>query len=112
MGDNDILSAYVAKGVKAELLVLLSDVNGLYRGDPKLGKSEMVHLVKMVTPELERAALRSSRTFGGMFTKVQAAAMAAEAGIATVIANSAKPDILARILRGEEEGTLFLPRRS
>ncbi|MEM3519924.1 MAG: glutamate 5-kinase [Candidatus Hadarchaeales archaeon] len=112
VGDNDILSAYVARGVKADLLILLSDVDGLYKRDPKLGKCEMLRLVKMVTPELERATLRSSRRFGGMFTKVQAAAMAAEAGIATVIANSARPDILAKILNGEEEGTLFLPRRS
>ncbi|MEM3402426.1 MAG: hypothetical protein QXH08_04300, partial [Candidatus Hadarchaeales archaeon] len=108
----DILSAYVARGGKADLRILLSDVDGLYKRDPKLGKCEMLRLVKMVTPELERATLRSSRRFGGMFTKVQAAAMAAEAGIATVIANSARPDILAKILNGEEEGTLFLPRRS
>jgi glutamate 5-kinase len=112
VGDNDILSAYVAKGVNADLLIILSDVDGLYSRNPKIGKCERISLVKMVTPELERAVFRSSKKFGGMFIKVQAAAMVAEAGIATVVANSAKPNVLRRILDGEEEGTLFLPRRT
>lgn len=112
VGDNDILSAYVAKGVGADLLIILSDVDGLYTRNPKIGRCEKISVVRMVTPELERAAFRSSRKFGGMFTKVQAAAMTTEAGIAAVVANSESPDVLRKILEGEEEGTIFLPRRS
>lgn len=110
VGDNDLLSAYVAKGVKADLLILLSDVDGVYLGDPKKPESEMLRIVERVTPRIERAVLKSSRGFGGMFTKVMAARIATEAGIATVIANSREKDVLARILNGEEIGTLFLPR--
>lgn len=111
VGDNDILSAYVAKGVKADLLVLLSNVDGVYLGDPKKPDSEIIRLVERVTPRIERAVLKSSGGFGGMFTKVQAARMVTEAGIAAVIANSEEKNVLERILMGEEIGTLFLPRR-
>ncbi|MEM3184574.1 MAG: glutamate 5-kinase [Candidatus Hadarchaeales archaeon] len=111
VGDNDILSAYVAKGVKADLLVLLSDVDGVYLGDPKKPESKIIGLVERVTPRIERAVLKSSKGFGGMFTKVQAARIVTEAGIAAVIANSREKNVLERILKGEEIGTLFLPRR-
>ncbi len=111
VGDNDILSAYVAKGVKADLLVLLSDVDGVYLGHPRKPGSDIIGLVERVTPQIERAVFRSSKGFGGMFTKVQAARTVTEAGIAAVIANSGEKNILNRIIAGEEVGTLFLPRR-
>ena len=108
VGDNDLLSAYVAKGAKADLLVLLSDVDGVY---VKRGRERRrLSLVERVTPQLERAAFRTSKKFGGMFTKIQAARMASEAGIAVVIAHSRRPHVLKSILKGEEVGTLFLPR--
>ncbi len=110
VGDNDILSAYVAKGAKVGLLVLLSDIKGLYDGSPTDRKSVLIPLVKRVTPKIERAVLKSSGGFGGMFTKVQAARMASESGIPVVIACAQDQDILLRIIRGEEVGTLFLPR--
>lgn len=111
LGDNDILSAYVAKGAKADLLVILTDTSGVYDGVPLDGKSVLIPLVKRVTPKIERAVLKSSGGFGGMFTKVQAARTASEAGIAVVIADSMQKNVLNRVLRGENVGTMFLPRR-
>jgi glutamate 5-kinase len=108
VGDNDLLSAYVAKGAKADLLVLLSDVDGLYLGRGK--NRRHVPIVERVTPQMERVAFRTSRRFGGMFTKIQAARMASEAGIAVVIADSQRPHVLRHIIEGRAVGTLFLPR--
>jgi glutamate 5-kinase len=109
VGDNDLLSAYVAKGAKANLLVILSDVDAV-RLPGWRGKQEVLSVVERVTPKIERAAFRISRRFGGVFTKIQAARMASESGIAVVIANSARGSVLKSILEGEEVGTLFLPR--
>lgn len=105
LGDNDLLSAYVAKGARADLLIILSDVDGVFMRDRK-----RISLVERVTPQLERMVFRTSKRFGGMFTKVQAARMASESGIAVVIANSQKEDVLKSIVDGEDVGTLFLPR--
>jgi glutamate 5-kinase len=71
----------------------------------------MIPLVRRVTPKFERVALKTSGGFGGMYTKVQAARMASESGIAVIIANGMKRDVLERIINGDEIGTLFLPRR-
>jgi glutamate 5-kinase len=110
VGDNDLLSAYVAKGVKADLLVILSDVGGLYTGHPCKKDSKLIKTVDRVTPKIERIARSCSKGFGGILTKVQAARMTSEAGISVVVANSGKDDVLLRILKGEEVGTVFLPR--
>ena len=110
VGDNDILSAYVAKGAKADLVVLLSDVDGLYTGHPCESGSKLLKVVERVTPKIERMARSCSRGLGGILTKVQAARMASEAGISVVIANSAEENVLGKILAGKEVGTLFLPR--
>jgi glutamate 5-kinase len=109
LGDNDILSAYVAKGARADLLVILTDIEGLYEGEPR--KSAMIPLVRRVTPKFERVALKTSGGFGGMYTKVQAARMASESGVAVVIANGMRRNVLEQIINGVEIGTLFLPRR-
>lgn len=111
VGDNDILSALVAKGAQADLLIMLSDVNGLYTSDPNKDKrAELVKTVEKVTPEIEKLAGRASpRGFGGMVTKVQAAKTASEEGITVVLANSEEKDVLKRVLDGEEIGTIFLP---
>lgn len=110
VGDNDILSAYIAKGAKADLVVILSDVDGLYTGHPRESGSKLLKVVERVTPKIERMARASSRGFGGILTKVQAARMASEAGISVVIANSAEANVLAKILDGKETGTIFIPR--
>ena len=112
LGDNDTLSAHVAMGANADLLVVLSDVEGLYTGRPGKGKrGRLIWTVERVTPEVERLASKTFRGFGGMLTKVGAAKMVTKAGIPAVIANSEKERVLERIIAGEEIGTIFLPQR-
>lgn len=112
VGDNDTLSAFVAKGALADLLIILSDVDGLYTMDPNKDKrARLIQTVARVTPQLEKLAGRaSSRGVGGMLTKIQAAKIASEAGIAVVIANGGEKNVLERVISGEEIGTIFLPR--
>lgn len=113
VGDNDTLAAHVAIGVNAQLLVILTDVDGLYTEDPSESKDgELIKVVEEVTPEVERRASRAGKGFGGMYTKVQAARRLSEEGISTVIVNGMKNDILKSVLEGNDVGTLFLPKRS
>ncbi len=111
-GDNDTLSALVASLVDADLLIILSDVDGLYARDPRRDpEAPLVPLVRHIDPVLEAAAggPGTTRGSGGMRTKLQAARVAARAGIPLVIANSARPQVLQEILAGAPVGTLFLP---
>jgi glutamate 5-kinase len=112
-GDNDNLSAHVVNLVGAELLVLLTDVDGLYREPPSAATPRPARwdVVDRITPDIERAAGGSDHAFGrgGMVTKLQAARTAALSGAATVIANGRRGGVLSRIAAGEAEGTLFLP---
>jgi len=112
VGDNDMLSAYTAIHARAGLLVLLSDVDGLYTGDPRKDKNaRLIKVVERITPEIEKLAGKASpRGFGGMMSKVQAAKIACEFGIPVVIAKSSEKNILERVRAGEEVGTIFLPR--
>jgi glutamate 5-kinase len=109
-GDNDTLSALVAKYMQADLLVLLSDINGLYSGDPSRKESKLITGVKAITPEVERLVSQRHGGFGGMATKLKAARVATEAGIPMVIANSSTANVVGRIIDGENIGTIFLPR--
>ncbi len=112
LGDNDTLSAHVAVGSGADLLIILSDVGGLYRGYSKKGKrGDLIRTVKRVTREVERLASRNFRGFGGMRTKIRAAKIVTKAGIPVVIANGEKKNVLERVMAGEEIGTLFLSER-
>ncbi len=112
VGDNDTLSAHVAVGSGADLLVILSDVGGLYRGYyGKKKRGELIRTVERVTPEVEKLANSSFRGFGGMLTKIRAAKMATRAGIPVVIANGNQKNVLERVSAGEEIGTIFLPER-
>ncbi len=111
IGDNDTLSAIVAKSIEADLLVLLSDVDGLYTADPRVDSdAQLVSTVSDITPELTEAAGGSGSELGtgGMTTKLRAARIATEAGIDMVITNGAYPERLYDILNGECEGTRFL----
>jgi glutamate 5-kinase len=110
VGDNDTLSAFVAKFMQADLLVLLSDIDGLYTGDPATPCSTLLHCVDAVTPEVEKFACERHNGTGGMDTKLRAARLATEAGIPMIIANSAQEKPLERLLKGERIGTIFLPR--
>src|SRR5215813_12100284 len=109
-GDNDKLSALVMSKLEATLLVLLSDVDGLFTDNPRENaQAELIRQVEDITPEIEALAGRkSARGRGGMATKLQAARIAMNSGGLAIIANGLKPNILGRVLAGKEEGTLFL----
>ena len=111
VGDNDTLGAVVASSVEADLLVLLSDIDGLYTADPHRDPSaELIPVVKAVTAEIEALAggKGSSLGTGGMATKVRAAKMAGAAGVDMVIANGDDPAVLYDIVAGKPVGTRFL----
>lgn len=111
VGDNDNLSALVAHLVDAGLLVLLSDIDGLYTADPRHDPgAKLIKVVEAVTPELEGQAGQANVGIGGMVTKLQAAQKATGSGIPMVIANGQRPGVLEAILRGEPVGTIFLPK--
>ncbi len=115
IGDNDNLSALVAGIVDADLLIILSDVDGLYTANPqKDPNAKLVHEVTDITPEIEASAgdAGSKVGTGGMFTKIQAAKMATSSGIHMVIASGEDKDAIRRILDGEEIGTLFVSREN
>ncbi len=111
LGDNDNLSALVASNLDADLLIILTDIEGLYTYDPKRSKrAEFISIVEEITPEIERIASARGRTgIGGMKTKIQAAKVTMKAGIPMVIADGNEENILARIIAGERIGTIFLP---
>jgi len=113
-GDNDTLAALVAESVKADLLVLLSDIDGLYTGDPhRDSEAKLIPEVKEVTPEIEAlgGGSGSSLGTGGMATKLRAAKIATEAGCDMIIANGAYPELLYKIADGESVGTKFFAVR-
>ncbi len=109
-GDNDKLSALVMSKLEAQALVLLSDVDGMYTDNPRENPAaQLIHEVHEITPEIEASAGgKSARGRGGMSTKLQAARIAMNSGGMAVIANGLKPGIIARVLNGEQEGTLFI----
>ncbi|MBM4461924.1 MAG: glutamate 5-kinase [Chloroflexi bacterium] len=112
-GDNDNLSAMVANLVDADLLVLLSDVAGLYTADPHLdAQAELIARVEKIDGRIERLAkgTGSRRGTGGMTTKIQAAKLATGSGVAVIIASGRLPDVIPRLARGEPLGTLFPPK--
>ena len=115
VGDNDNLSALVASNLEADLLIILTDTDGLFTRDPRRSKrAELIPVVRDITPEIERIADRGEKTssVGGMRTKIEAAKLAMNAGIPVIIANGAEENILLRIVEGEPVGTRFLPRKS
>jgi glutamate 5-kinase len=110
-GDNDTLSALVAAKLDADVLVLLTDTDGLYSTLPDDPAAVRFPLVEEVTPEIENLARGgSARGRGGMRTKLRAARIAARSGVLSVIARGSDAAVLRRIFQGEEVGTVFLPR--
>lgn len=109
-GDNDTLSAIVADLVSADLLVLMSDIDGLYDGDPKVnGQAQLIPIVESIDDGLTAMAGGAGSDFGtgGMATKLSAAKIATDSGIDMVIINGSKPHSLYDILEGKSVGTLF-----
>jgi glutamate 5-kinase len=113
VGDNDTLAGLVAHLVDAELLVILSDVDGLYTEDPRKNPdATLIPLIPEITEDIERRAGVSS-TFGGtggMATKVSTAKTVAEYGVGTLILNGERAGLLSDVLSGGGGGSLFLPR--
>lgn len=115
-GDNDKLSALVASKVEADLLVILTDVDGLYTDDPRKGPhAQLISEVQAITAEIESLAEDPSKSGsklgrGGMKSKLEAAKAATHSGCAVVIAGGKVPDVIPRLFAKEQLGTLFLPR--
>lgn len=112
-GDNDTLAAMVSAALGADLLVLLSDVAGLYDRDPKLPGAKLISEVAEITPEVRAMAGGTSGDAGtgGMRTKVQAGEIAVNSGADMVIANGREPSVIEKAVAGEPVGTRFLARK-
>ena len=114
VGDNDTLGAIVACSVRADLLVLLSDIDGLYTADPRKDPdARLIPVVEAVTPEIEALAGEkgSELAVGGMATKLRAAKLVTAAGCDMIITNGEHPERLYDIAEGRPVGTRFLGRR-
>ncbi|MDE7340052.1 MAG: glutamate 5-kinase [Lachnospiraceae bacterium] len=112
IGDNDTLSAIVASLVKADLLILLSDIDGLYTDDPRKNPdAQYIEVVEKLTDdlmEMGKTSTGSDSGTGGMNTKLQAAKIAGSTGVDMIIANSKDIKVIHRLLSGQKIGTLFL----
>lgn len=114
VGDNDTLGAIVAAVANADLLILLSDIEGLYTADPHSDKNaELIPTVDELTPEIVALAGGSGSKLGtgGMQTKLKAAQICMEKGIDVIIADGSKPDLLYDIADGKSVGTKFYGRK-
>jgi len=112
-GDNDTLSALVAGLVDADLLLILSDIEGLYTADPRHDeRAALIRQVTEITPEIEALAGGAGTLTGtgGMFTKIQAAKIATNSGVSMVIAQGSEEGIIGQVAAGKEVGTLFLAK--
>lgn len=109
-GDNDCLSATVAELIGADMLILLTDTDGLYDGNPSENpKARLIDIVEEITEEIEAfAGGAGKRGTGGFMTKVKAAKIATSAGIPVVVMNGADPKKIYDVLNGENVGTKFL----
>ena len=114
VGDNDTLSAFVATLVDADLLIILSDIDGLYDSNPKENpNAKLLPLITTLNEEIKAMAGDSNSKFGtgGMATKIKAAEIALNSGVNMVIAQGEKPENLIKIVRGEDIGTLFVKNK-
>ena len=115
VGDNDNLAALAANLVEADLMILLTDQEGLFTADPRFdANAKLIPLVKSIDDSIYALAGGSATSLGtgGMITKIEAAQIASQCGTRTVIASSARPNILIDLAEGKEIGTLFLEELS
>lgn len=113
-GDNDTLSAIVARLIKADALIILTDADGLYDADPSVDENaRLIPVVDVIDDELLKVAggSGSNRGTGGMVTKLHAAQIATKAGIDTIVMNGATPQDIYKVLEGRQVGTFFKSRR-
>jgi glutamate 5-kinase len=109
--DNDILSVLVANAVEADLVVILSNVDGLYTTNPQKSGATLIKTVEKITPEIKSEVEgKSPLGRGGMKTKLRAAEIATSSGIPLIIANSQSENVLRDILAGKKTGTYFKPQ--
>jgi glutamate 5-kinase len=108
--DNDILSVLVAGAVCADLVIILSDVEGLYTADPQEPGAELIKTVDSITAELNALSGKSKRGKGGIQSKIKAAEIATSCGIPLIIANSRRENVIVDILAGRDVGTYFKPQ--
>jgi glutamate 5-kinase len=114
-GDNDKLSALIASKIEADLLLILTDVQGLFTDNPlTVDQAKIISTVETISPEIEALVFDGKREKaklgrGGMATKLEAAKIATQSGCTTIVASGKIPGIIASLLRGEEAGTIFLP---
>ena len=114
VGDNDTLSAIIATSANADLLILLSDIDGLYTADPhKDADASLIPVVKEINDDIMKLAgsAGTSRGTGGMITKLKAAQICMNAGIDMIIANGSDPEVLYDIFDGKSVGTRFTQRK-
>ena len=114
LGDNDTLAALVAECIHADLVILLSDIDGLYTADPHThADARLIPLVESITPEIAELAggAGSSLGTGGMATKISAARRATAAGVDLIIANGAHAEVLYDIMDGKPVGTRFAGKK-
>ena len=112
-GDNDNLSAIVAKLVNADLLIILSDIDGFYDSDPRKNKdSKLIREITEITKDLEECCARAGSNLrtGGKITKLAAAKTSMESWVNMILANGENPRVILNILNGEEIGTLFVSK--
>ncbi len=112
--DNDVLSAVVAVLTRADLLVILSDIDGFYDSDPRFYKdAKLIGRIEEITEETYKLAggAGSRRGTGGMRTKLQAAELATSQGTATLVTNGARPEALYDVVDGKKIGTLFVAKK-
>jgi glutamate 5-kinase len=110
-GDNDNLSAMVANLVDADMLMLLTDIGGLYTADPHTDpKAKLIPVVSKIDAAIKRLGANTASAVGtgGMITKIEAAKVATDSGVRVVIANGREPDIIIRLATGDSAGTHFL----
>lgn len=109
--ENDTLSAIVAKLLKADLLIILSDIDGMFDSDPHISKeAHLLSTIEKVTPDIEKLAggAGTKRGTGGMATKLAAAKIATTAGVNVVLTNGNHPEKILDIIEGEDIGTYFV----
>jgi glutamate 5-kinase len=114
-GDNDNLSAMVANLVDADLLLMLSDIAGLYTADPRRHpEARLIPQVERIDAKIEKlaAGTTSSLAIGGMVTKIEAARLATASGVSVVVADGREPGVMLRIASGDAVGTRFVPTAS
>ncbi|MGW8289308.1 MAG: glutamate 5-kinase [Candidatus Bathyarchaeia archaeon] len=110
--DNDILSVLVANALEASLVIILSNVDGLYTMNPRKRGAKLIKTVEAITPELKCEVEGKSRLGrGGMKTKLKAAEIATSSGVPLVIANSQHENVILDILAGKQVGTIFKPQK-